>query len=165
MSVSHRIAAVAIIVSCMAFPLASNAKSSPQPLAPRAAPLPSWPPRPELIVNVDSTTLSNPSGGVLVLPGVVEIYTVPNNKCLVLTDLELSDVGQLTISLCQELGGTITFKRGSGFNRTVFQTGLQPYHSSVGLKFAPGSKVVLNNTGPSNGTDVAYTMTGYLAAP
>ena len=114
---------------------------------------------------MDSTTLSNPSGGVLVLPGVVEIYTVPNNKCLVLTDLELSDVGQLPISLCQELGGTITFKRGSGFNRTAFQTGFQPYHSAVGLKFAPGSKVVLNNTSPSNGTNVAYSMTGYLAEP
>lgn len=165
MLASHRTLALVVVAACLALPLASRV--SPAPQGPPPPTRPAWPPRASNIFNLDSTSVANPNGYVSLNPGTsVVVYTVPNDRYLVLTDVEISDIGPMMISLFEDANGSTTVKRGFFFNRMLTQTAVQPYHSAVGLTFAPGSSVVLRNTttqGQQAG--VAYTMTGYFAAP
>jgi hypothetical protein len=165
MLASHRTLAVVFVAACLALPLASRVVSAPQGPPPPVRPV--WPPHASNILNLDSTSVANPNGYVSLNPGTsVMVYTVPSDRYLVLTDFEITEIGANMISLFEDANGSTTVKRGFYFNQRLPQTALQPYHSAVGLTFAPGSSVVLRNTTTQGQqTGVAYTMTGYFAAP
>ncbi len=111
------------------------------------------PPRsivPQDIVNLDGSISFLPAGGS------ATIATVPPDRWLILTDTELIAASASSIYV-REVTTMTTTKRSGLFS-------MDPFHSSVGLAFAPGSDIRLDNLS-ATGTVVHYTATGYLARP
>ena len=132
--------------------------------------------RPENVVHLDSEGSCTSAA-----PHV--IFQVPSDKWFILTDwsstsytLECGSFVCTQIRLVENLGGVVTRKLGSrriqnyydqncggGPSPYPFTTAEGPFHSSVGIPFAPGSNVELRPEGGSCSKGAAwYSMTGYL---
>src|SRR4030095_1551814 len=134
--------------------LAVRAQSTPPPTA---SP---WPPKPDQLVTIASSTASIPFGGSIV------IYEVPWDRWFVLTDWWAGNSGN-AIELMQESGGVLTVKLPTG---TLDPTGFQgisiaPRVSGAGISFPPRSKVLLRNSGGAGPLPVPHSFLGYLAQP
>jgi hypothetical protein len=115
------------------------------------------------VVNIDSMAFSSHLEGGFVPIGTADplvLYDVPRGFWLLVTDVELA--GSFGVSLVEIDGHVLTTKRGPRFNSDPADpSGAGAYHSSVGLAFAPGSQVALQNV---SGTQQApaFTLTGHL---
>ncbi len=118
------------------------------PALPRAA----WPPRPDAIVTLDSTTAGGPAS--LQPLQLWSAYAVPANRDLVITNAAI-------------LGEEMTLL-GSGFQRSgeadpsLRDSALDP-GAPLGWVFPAGSQVVLRNDG-AQANALEYTLAGYLVA-
>ncbi len=125
------------------------------------------------IVNLDSAAFvaSQGDGGFLegdIILGFGEtasVYTVPADRHLVLTHLEVRTLGQ-TVQLVEDTDRGRTIKRSAAFldtsNGETVPGGQLTYFEGVGLTFAPKAEVVLWNNGDSP-AGVSFHMSGYLA--
>lgn len=77
------------------------------------------------------------------------IYTVPNGKNLVITDINL-DGYYSTERLFRNNEVIIKLNKGAWF------------HSCTGLSFKSGDKIMLYNENPHTSTNVSYHIIGYL---
>lgn len=143
-----------------------------QQLRPCCASMPLGPRRPQDIVNLDGTLPGLDPGASQV------VYTVPNNKWLIVTDAEASRLNHLlsgsaaSQQLIEDVGGVQTVKRNENFLTPWLghhdNAAPAPYNSSVGMAFQPGSEVRIKVPNDYEGPypiDVSYTLTGYLAKP
>jgi hypothetical protein len=113
-------------------------------------------PAPSSVVNIDSFSFaSSQNFGEVTISAVdpLVLFEVPAGRWLLITDCEIS--GGPFFDLVEIAGPTLTTKRGSQF------TILPAYHSSVGLAFAPGTKLAIRNSAGSEQIG-AFTLTGYL---
>lgn len=98
-----------------------------------------------------------------VLPGTYRVlYTVPSNRWLIVTDLEIFSEGLGQLQLEELAGQTFTCVRSNYF----LGKGEAGYHSDAGMRFRPGSRVVIRNLNLINAVkeDIGYTFSGYLLA-
>lgn len=139
----------------------------PEPVAIAQGPVApsSWPPAPEMIVNLDSANEPDvtSSEGLVPVPttGFRTIFEVPDDSWFVVTDMKIYHTVDpvpfpppaRVVTLIEVLGGTETVRRNDSF--------LSDYSSATGVTFAPGSSVALRaeSTGSVSAT---YTITGYL---
>jgi hypothetical protein len=108
------------------------------------------------IVDLAGTAFPAPFGGSST------VYTVPANKWLIVTDVEVivpTGPNAISVDLVEDTGPA-QLKRDSAFNVPSYPG----YHSSVGLAFQPGSDVDFVNISGMAGS-VTYTITGRLANP
>jgi hypothetical protein len=123
---------------------------------------------------VGSDNGANAAGDIVNLTGLElnimprerrEIYRVPSNKWFVITDFEALISGVRNTALVESAVDVLDVKRDTAFMSKFNNTEFIPYHSSTGMAFRPGSRVVLlNQNSTSNFTDdVRYALTGYLA--
>ena len=106
------------------------------------------------VVNIDSYN-SAPDGQVYIpTESSLSVYTVPANRWLLLTDVEI--ISSYPQQLAEVAESITTIKRGP------YVPG--PYHSVTGLAFAPGTQVTIHNFWPLQ-VPVTFSMTGYLTRP
>lgn len=153
-----------------------------QPLTPSRAPYPGAAMvRAANMVNLCTSQFpTDPSGFAHASPGApLQMFTVPNDRYLVVTDWDclsfLATGATLTGGfLAENRNGVVTPKIDSAFtqdftippasnaqNGWVSMRG--PYHSSVGMAFAPGSIVEWRVLPPATTTGLQFHLTGYLA--
>lgn len=136
-----------------------------------AGPARGWPPLPQNIVNLSGTT------GLIEAGGKAEVYSVPSDRWLVLTDLRWADEGNNITSailseetptgLIDKTGLAYPFSSslvGSGAHFGSVASSPPLEHSGVGLTFRPGSKVIVRSQDGSALGSVSFMMCGYLAA-
>ena len=110
-----------------------------------------WPPAPTDIVSLPPP--SEMQAGTSLGSPAYFYYEVPRDRALVVTDL----IGgpEMSNTVYEDLPGKTSIKLGIRGVRGV----RSEYHSAVGVSFAPGSKVLIENYR----SDIH--MTGYLTAP
>ena len=115
------------------------------------------------VVNIDSMAFSSHLEGGFVPIGTGDplvLYEVPRGFWLLVTDVEVA--GSFGVALVEIDGHVLTTKRGPRFNSDPADpSGAGAYHSSVGMAFAPGSLVALQNVTGTEQTP-AFTLTGHL---
>ncbi len=142
--------------------LAATSKASPPLAAAQSLVGSTWPPKPADIVNLDSSSVN--SAGIQIAAGAfATVYTVPANRWFIATDIETLSTSGAALQIVQDDGVHQPIKRGNEFTSSGF--GAQPFHSSVGIAFAPGTKVELQNASFSSSGTIRYSITGYLAMP
>ncbi|HZM00896.1 MAG TPA: hypothetical protein VFD43_11655 [Planctomycetota bacterium] len=116
------------------------------------------------VINVDSQSFpGHEAGGVVPAraDALLDLYEVPADRWLLVTDFETSGG---PFQLVEVAGTTETTKRGPYFFN--FGAGgpavFVGYHSSVGLAFAPGTRVALRNLSQAPAL-VTFTLTGHLS--
>lgn len=123
--------------------------------APRPAP---WPPSPERIVNVTGEHTFGRGKSTL------DVYTVPPDSWLIVTDFRRIDTGNLDPELDllmrppkSKAGITMLYFE---FSETAFGS---DFGGPVGLRFEPGSTVVLQRNEPGSTKQPSrYSLVGYL---
>lgn len=120
----------------------------------------SWPPAPEMIVNLDSANepdVSGPDAQILVSTSSPRsVFDVPVDAWFVVTDFKGDIFTALTqVELIESLGGTETVRLS---NDDFFER----LSSPTGLAFAPGSSVAIRAHSPIQTVPVRYSITGYL---
>jgi len=116
-----------------------------------------WPPSPLCIVNLDSADLSgNDNSTIVVQPaGETSIYTVPNNKYLVLTNVEFhrrncyvtnnheticNESHPPVVTLAERLGSALTPKRGFRFlGADLVHSDPSTYGDSIDDNYTPSA--------------------------
>src|SRR5690606_26064013 len=119
---------------------------------------PAWPPPPERIVNVTGEHTFGKGKSTL------DVYTVPDDAWLIVTDFRRIDTGNLDPELVLQMrpagakeGVTVLFFE---FSRGEFGS---DFGGPVGLRFEPGSTVVLQRNEPGSARQPSrYALVGYL---
>lgn len=110
-----------------------------------------WPPRPTNIVTISA--IRGKEFQLSVWGAATEVYEVPAGQWLVVTDVRASDEDLRLFEI--ELNGRdrtrLSVKSANGVESV--------YHSTVGIAFGPGSKVVTTND------TLHFNLTGYLTEP
>ena len=152
-STSFAVVAVAVLACVL---LAAQSASSPARPAVVSVSTPAAGLPAQAVVNIDSVNLGN----LLVGPASpLVIYTVPSDRCFLVTDYELASPA--SPHLVEISGTSVTVKRAYAWDFDPSEDG---YHSSTGLAFAPGSQVALQAQS-QNPEAVAFTLSGYLTRP
>lgn len=89
--------------------------------------------------------------------GAKTVATVPADRWLIITDYHQQLGGG--VDLVEDADGVITVKR----HEMIESNNQDRFHSSVGLSFAPGSKVVLRSRS-TNTAQMSYHLAGYWVA-
>lgn len=117
------------------------------------------------VVTIDSLNAgSNVCQGNGTLEGRFVVYTVPQNKSLIITEATVIGAGAVDYSqIGEQLGGATQWKVIGALFRTS-NTSWQ-YSSNVGVAFEPGSAVVITCYDLNAGGQSHYSwhLTGYLA--
>jgi hypothetical protein len=117
------------------------------------------------VVTIDSLNAgSNVCQGNGTVEGRFVVYTVPQNKSLIITEATVTGVGAVDYSqIGEQLGGATQWKVIGALFRTS-NTSWQ-YSSNVGVAFGPGSAVVITCYDSNAGGQSRYSwhLTGYLA--
>ncbi|MEQ8768172.1 MAG: hypothetical protein RL885_29985 [Planctomycetota bacterium] len=160
---NSRVSILGLALACLAggFGIGNEVGSS--------APVSSWPPSPDRIVNLTNAVSSGQSVGLTVRKNTfIPIYEVPKDQWLVVTDLVVEEwypeqAGYLFLVEEKDADYRILLD-----NKFVGLGGPGPYHSDVGLTFGPGTSLGLWY--PSFASVqvypedilVEYAITGYL---
>lgn len=118
-----------------------------------------WPPRPENIFNQ-----ADPTGPTVAAGSAFDIFTVPADKWLVITDLAVTaGIGEIDgVLLAERVGGIDHLKIHDPLfgDRTDMVAHLSNAFG-LGVTFRPGSTVRLVNRGAVT-TQINYSIIGYL---
>lgn len=114
----------------------------------------SWPPPPERIVNVNGEHTFGRGRSTC------DVYTVPEDSWLIVTDFRRIDTGNLDPELDLQMRQR---KARSGETVLYFEFSTSPFSSPTGLRFEPGSTVVLERNEPGSSKQPSrYSLIGYL---
>lgn len=122
-------------------PIPPEIKGSPSPL----------PPENFIVINGQKAISSG---------GAEVVFTVPNDRWLVLTDIETASAQSASAGvavLSERMGALVTDKRTSFLS--------SPFHSFVGIAFEPGSAVLLRESTLSSPVTISFSLNGMLVKP
>ena len=102
----------------------------------------------------------------------VVVYTVPSDRWLIMTEVftdsdgNESRMGSAFDLVQEDSTGNDTTKLALRFLRTLLSASApERLSTAVGLKFAPGTSVVLKNAPGASGQTLGWNLIGYLARP